>query len=134
MWRAFCKKPLAKIFSLGEKHGVSVFFHSCGAVRSVIPDLIEIGMDILFPIQPNAWRMDHQELKNEYGKDVTFWGGIDVQELLPFGTPDEVRRIVRERINILGAGGGYILSSSHNLLKAFPLENILAMYEEALIL
>ena len=77
--------------------------------------------------------MDHQELKNEYGKDLTFWGGIDVQELLPFGTPDEVRRIVRERINILGAGGGYILSSSHNLLKAFPLENILAMYEEALI-
>jgi uroporphyrinogen decarboxylase len=132
MWRTFCLEPLARLFSLGKKHGVYVFFHSCGAVRSIIPDLIEIGVDILFPIQPNAWGMDHRELKAEFGDRLAFWGGIDVQQLLPFGTPEEVRRTVRERIEILGAGGGYILSSSHNLLKAFPLENILAMYEEAL--
>jgi uroporphyrinogen decarboxylase len=132
MWRAFCVEPLSRLFSLGKKHGVYVFFHSCGAVKSIIPDLIEIGLDILFPIQPNAWGMDHRELKAEFGDRLAFWGGIDVQRLLPFGTPEQVRRYVRERIDILGAGGGYILSSSHNLLKAFPLENILAMYDEAL--
>jgi len=132
MWRDFCLEPLARLFSLGKKHGAYVFFHSCGAVRSILPDLIEIGVDILFPIQPNAWGMDHKELKAEFGDRLAFWGGIDVQHLLPFGTPEQVRRAVRERIEVLGAGGGYILSSSHNLLKAFPLENILAMYDEAL--
>ena len=132
MWRTFCKEPLSRLFSLGKKHGVYVYFHSCGAIRSVIPDLIEVGLDVLFPIQPNAWKMNHRELKDEFGDSLAFWGGIDVQTLLPFGTPDEVRRFVRERIDILGAGGGYILSSSHNLLKAFPLENILAMYDEAI--
>jgi uroporphyrinogen decarboxylase len=132
MWRKYCKEPMARLFSLGKKHGVYVFFHSCGAVRSIIPDLIEIGLDILFPIQPNAQGMDHRELKAEFGDRLAFWGGIDVQHVLPFGTPEEVRRYVRERIEVLGAGGGYILSSSHNLLKAFPLENILAMFEEAM--
>ncbi|MAG13542.1 MAG: hypothetical protein CMN78_02980 [Spirochaetales bacterium] len=131
MWRAFCKEPLARLFSLGKKHGVYVYFHSCGAVRGVLPDLVDIGLDILFPIQPNAWGMDHGELKNEFGDRLAFWGGIDVQRVLSFGTPQEVRSSVRERIDILGEGGGYILSSSHNLLKAFPLENILAMYDEA---
>lgn len=132
MWRDFCKEPMARLFSLGKKHGVYVFFHSCGAVRSIIPDLIEIGLDILFPVQPKAWGMDHRKLKAEFGDRLAFWGGIDVQQVLPFGTPEEVRRYVRERIEILGAGGGYILSSSHNLLKAFPLENILAMFDEAM--
>ena len=132
MWRAFCKEPLARLFSLGKKHGVYVFFHSCGAVRSVLHDLVEIGLEILYPVQPNAWGMNHRELKAEYGAQLAFWGGIDVQQVLPFGTAEDVRRCVRERIKILGAGGGYILSSSHNLLKAFPLENILAMYDEAM--
>ena len=131
MWRAFCKEPLARLFSLGKRHGAYVFFHSCGAVRTVLPDLVEIGLDVLFPVQPNARGMDHRKLKAEYGDDLAFWGGIDVQHVLPFGKVEDVRRHVRERIEILGAEGGYILSSSHNLLKAFPLENILAMYDEA---
>ncbi len=75
--------------------------------------------------------MDHRELKSEFGDRLAFWGGIDVQRVLPFGTPQEVRHSVRERIDDLGNGGGYILSSSHNLLKAFPLENILTMYKTA---
>ncbi len=132
MWRDYCKEPLARLFSLGKKHGAYVYFHSCGAVRKVLHDLVEIGLEILFPVQPKAWGMDHRELKAEYGERLSFWGGIDVQQVLPFGTPEDVRQAVRERIKILGAGGGYILSSSHNLLKAFPLENILAMYDEAL--
>jgi len=132
MWRDFCIEPLARLFSLGKKHSAYIFFHSCGAVRKVLRDLVEIGLDILYPVQPNAWGMNHRELKAEYGDRLSFWGGIDVQQVLPFGTTEDVRRAVRERIEILGANGGYILSSSHNLLKAFPLENILAMYDEAL--
>jgi uroporphyrinogen decarboxylase len=132
MWKEFSIKPLARLFSLGKKHNAYVFFHSCGAVRSVLHELVNIGMDILFPVQPNAWGMDHRELKAEYGDKLAFWGGIDVQEVLPFGTTEDVRQCVRERIEILGTGGGYILSSSHNLLRGFPLENILAMYDEAM--
>ena len=131
MWREYSKEPLDRLFSLGKKHGAYVYFHSCGAVRTVLHDLVEIGLDVLFPVQPNARGMKHRELKAEYGDALAFWGGIDVQHVLPFGTVEDVRRHVRERIEILGAGGGYILSSSHNLLKAFPLENILAMYDEA---
>ena len=132
MWRGYCKKPLARLFSLGKKHGVYVYFHSCGAVRKVLPDLEEIGLDILWPVQPNAQGMDPRELKAEFGDRLAFWGAIDVQQVLPFGTVEDVRRHVREQIEILGAGGGYILSSGHNLLKAFPLENILALYDEAI--
>jgi len=131
VWRSFCRRPLARLFSLGEKHDVYVFFHSCGAIRKIIPDLIGIGLDILFPVQPRAKGMNHEELKAEFGDRLAFWGGIDVQKTLPFGTPKDVRREVRERIKILGDGGGYILSSSHLLLKDFPLRNILAMYGEA---
>jgi uroporphyrinogen decarboxylase len=132
IWRSFIKEPLSRLFSLGQKHNVYIFFHSCGAVRRIIPDLIEIGLDILFPIQPRATGMDPAELKEEFGDRLAFWGGVDVQRTLPFGTTEEVRREVRERIRILGAGGGYILSSSHNLEKHFPLQNILAMYDEAM--
>lgn len=132
MWQSFCKQPLARLFSLGKKHDTYVFFHACGAVRKIIPDLIEIGLDILFPVQPRAKDMNHAELKEEFGDCLAFWGAVDVQKTLPFGTPDDVRREVRERIKILGSEGGYILSSSHNLLKHFPLENILAMYDEAI--
>lgn len=132
MWRDFCREPLARLFSLGKKHGVFVYFHSCGAVSSILDDLVEIGLDVLYPVQPNALGMDHRELKERHGDKLSFWGGIDVQHVLPFGTEEEVRRHVRERIETLGAGGGYILASSHNLLKAFPLANILAMYDEAM--
>ena len=131
MWRSFCKKPLARLFGLGKKFNTYVFFHACGSVRKIIPDLIEIGLDILFPIQPLAKGMNHRELKTEFGDRLAFWGGIDVQKILPFGTPKDVRQYVRERIETLGSGGGYILSSSHHLLKHVPLENILAMYDEA---
>jgi uroporphyrinogen decarboxylase len=132
MWRELCKPYMARLFSLGKKYGVYVFLHACGAVRKIIPDLIETGLNILFPVQPLAEGMDHRELKAEFGDKLAFWGGVDVQKILPFGTTEEVRQYVRERIKILGAGGGYILASSHNLLKSFPLENILAMYDEAM--
>ena len=105
--------------------------HSCGAVRPVIKDLIDAGMDVLEVVQLNARGMDPEELKKEFGRDITFYGGIDTQDLLPRGTPGEVRREVRRLIEILGWDGGYILSSWHFMMDDVPVENAVALYEEA---
>jgi uroporphyrinogen decarboxylase len=131
MWREFVKPHFARLFALARENGFKVFLHSDGAIRRLIPDLIEIGLDILDPIQVQAAGMDPAELKREFGGRVTFHGAIDVQHTLPFGTPDEVREEVLERLRTLGPGGGFILNNSHTLLPAFPLANILTMYETA---
>jgi hypothetical protein len=106
------------------------FTHSCGSVRALIPDFIAAGFDILNPVQCSAARMDAADLKREYGKDLTFWGGsVDTQRTLPFGTPDEVRREVRERIRTFGPGGGFVFNPIHNVQAQTPVENVLAMFE-----
>jgi hypothetical protein len=106
------------------------FIHSCGSVRALIPDFITAGFDILNPVQCSAAHMEAVELKREYGEDITFWGGsVDTQRTLPFGTPDEVRREVRERIRIFGPGGGFVFNPIHNVQAQTPVENVLAMFE-----
>ena len=105
------------------------FIHSCGAVRPFIPEFIEAGFDVLNPVQCSATGMNPRELKREFGKDLVFWGGgVDTQRTLPFGTTDEVYREVRERIEILGDGGGYVFNSIHNVQSNVPTANILAMF------
>ena len=105
------------------------FCHSCGAVYEFMPDFIEAGFDILNPVQTSAQGMDPRRLKKEFGKDLVFWGGgVDTQKTLPFGTPEEVYREVRERIEIFSNGGGYVFNSIHNILGNVPTENILAMF------
>jgi len=106
------------------------FFHSCGAIFPLIPDLIEAGCDILNPVQCSATGMDPQKLKDTFGDRVTFWGGgVDTQKTLPFGTPDEVRREVAERIKIFNRGGGFVFNPVHVVQAGTPVENLLAMYE-----
>ena len=105
------------------------FIHSCGAVRPFIPDFIEAGFDVLNPVQCSARGMDPHELKREFGKHLVFWGGgVDTQRTLPFGTPDEVYRQVRERIDIFAPGGGFVFNSIHNVQSNVPTENLLAMF------
>ena len=105
------------------------FIHSCGAVRPFIADFIEAGFDVLNPVQCSATGMDARELKSEFGRDLVFWGGgVDTQHTLPFGTPDEVYRQVRERIEILGEGGGFVFNSIHNVQSNVPTENMLALF------
>jgi len=111
--------------------GTRVMYHSCGAVRQFIPDLIGIGTDVLDVLQFSADKMDPHEIKTEFGERLCFHGGMDVQSTLPFGTEDEVRRVARERINVLGRGGGYILAPTHNVQVDTPPANIVAMYTEA---
>jgi uroporphyrinogen decarboxylase len=110
---------------------MQVLFHSCGAIRNIIPDLIEIGLDILYPIQTRAAGMEPGRLKTDFGDRLTFYGGVDTQWTMPYSTPDDVRREVRERIEVLGRGGGYIVSTTHVLMNDVPPENVVALYEEA---
>ena len=109
---------------------VSVFFHSCGAVREFIPDMIEIGVDALNPVQVSATGMDTKELKIKFGKDIAFWGGgVDTQNILPNGSPREVKNEVKKRIEDMASGGGMVFSAVHNIQADVPPENILAMVE-----
>lgn len=106
-----------------------VFFHSCGGIYPIIPALIECGVDILNPVQTTAAGMDAARLKAEFGDQLTFWGGgIDTQDTLPFGSPEEVRRQVSERIELFAPGGGFVFNPIHNIQEDVPVENLLAMY------
>jgi hypothetical protein len=105
------------------------FIHSCGAVRPFIPEFIEAGFDVLNPVQCSATGMEPRQLKKDFGNDIVFWGGgVDTQHTLPFGTPEEVYREVRERIDIFAEGGGYVFNSIHNVQSNVPTENLLAMF------
>jgi uroporphyrinogen decarboxylase len=114
-----------RIHQLGGK----VLYHSCGSIRPFIPDLIGLGVDILDPIQPVGPTMQAEGLKAEFGDRLSFHGGIDMQHLLPHGTPDEVRAGASHYCRTLGAGGGYILGPAHLFQPDVPPENVLAMYE-----
>lgn len=106
------------------------FMHSCGSVRALIEDFITAGFDILNPLQCSASEMDPSELKRRFGDRISFWGGgVDTQHTLPFGTSDEVRREVSERIKIFGPGGGFVFNAIHNIQAKTPIENVLAMFE-----
>jgi uroporphyrinogen decarboxylase len=131
MFRTFIKPRLRKLIDMTHSHGVKFLFHSCGAIRPLIADLIEIGVDILDPLQAAAEGMEPQALKDAFGDRLCLHGGICTQYLLPKGTPDEVRAEVRRRVGILGAGGGYILAPCHVLQTDVPTENILAMSDAA---
>lgn len=125
-------KPLHKeLFDFIHAHTkAKLFFHSCGAIRPVIPDLIEIGVDILNPIQVSATGMDSAELKKEFGEDIVFWGGgVDTQRALGEGTPEEVRADTKRRIQDLAPGGGFVFAAVHNIQGNVPAENIMAMWE-----
>lgn len=104
------------------------FFHTCGSIYHILPDIIEMGVDIVNPVQVSAANMDAQRLKDRFGKDIVFWGGgVDTQKTLPYGTPDEVYAQVQERLKIFGKDGGYVFASIHNIVAKTPIENILAM-------
>jgi len=125
-------KPKDKklIEAIKSKTDAKIFYHCCGAVKDFIPDLIDIGVDILNPVQVSAKGMDTAELKKEFGKYITFWGGgCDTQHVLPYGTPGKIKSEVKRRIDDLAPGGGFIFSAVHNIQDGVPPENIMAMLE-----
>ena len=109
---------------------IYLFYHTCGAVKELIPYLIDEGVDILNPVQTSAKNMDPRKLKEEFGKQITFWGGgCDTQHVLPFATPDEVAQHVREQIDIFAPGGGYVFNQIHNIQPDVPPANVIAMFD-----
>lgn len=106
------------------------FMHSCGSVRALIPDFIEAGFDILNPVQVSAANMDRTELKASFGDRLAFWGGgIDTQQTLPNGTPEQIRQEVKQSLEVFGQGGGYVFNTVHNVQPRVPVENLVALYE-----
>ena len=128
-WRRLVKPCLVKIYGLAKKYGRTVFHHSCGNIVPIIGDMIDVGLDILHPIQPEA--MDIAFLKKKYGRHVTFCGGVSTQELLIKGTAEEVRREVQRLKRQMGAGGGYIIEPGITIQADVPVENLIAMIDEA---
>ena len=125
MERTLFKKRYKKIWGIYKENNIPVFHHSCGNIYKIIPDLIEIGLDVLTPIQPEA--MDPGLLSRKFGKSLTFFGGISTQKTLPFGDPGDVRKEIIERIKVLGAGNGYIISPSHEVTSDCKDENFLML-------
>ncbi len=128
-------KPKQKrlVEAIKKKTDAKIFFHGCGAVYDLIPDLIEVGFDILNPVQVSARGMDTKKLKQEYGRDITFWGGgVDTQRVLPFGTLQQVADEVRRRIDDLAPGGGFVFAAVHNIQAFVPPQNIVAAFDTAL--
>jgi len=113
-----------------DKSKKPLLLHSCGSIYGLIPDLIEMEVDALNPIQVSAANMDTKKLKKEFGKDITFWGGgCDTQKVLPYGTEKDVREEVKRRVDDLSSGGGFVFCQVHNIQPDVPIKNILAMYE-----
>jgi uroporphyrinogen decarboxylase len=119
--------------AIKKKTGARLFYHGCGAVFDLIPHLIEAGFDIINPVQVSARGMDTRRLKENFGREITFWGGgVDTQRVLPFGTPQEVADEVKRRIDDLAPGGGFVFAPVHNIQAFVPPENIVAAYDTAL--
>ncbi len=131
MYRKYIKPRHTQLFSFIKKQSpVKIFFHTCGAIRPLISDLIESGIDIINPVQKSAAGMDLAELKQEFGRDVVFWGGgVDTQHVFGTGTPQEVRDDVKRSIDALAPDGGFVFSTVHNTQANVPPENFMAMWE-----
>ena len=130
-WRRYLKPSYQRIFDLARSYGVKVWFHSCATFRPVLPDLVDIGMDVWETVQVHLPGNEPEILKREYGQDIAFYGAINSQQTLPFGTEEAVRAEVRDRIATLGRGGGYICGSDHSILPDVPFQNVLAVLDEA---
>jgi len=126
-WRKFIKPHVAEHYEYVKKQGKYTFTHCCGCVTDIIPDMIEIGLDCLQSVQPEA--MDPYELKRRFGGKIAFWGGLGSQSTLPFGTPEEIKAEVRKLCREMGKGGGFLLGPAKALRVEMPVENVIATIE-----
>jgi len=132
VFREFFVPRLKPFIDLAHEHGALAMLHSCGDTHEIMPIFIEMGLDILDAMQPEPAGMNPERIKRDFGDRLTFCGLVSTQQTLPHGTAEEVRAEVRHRKTVIGKGGGYILSPAHCIQPDTPLENVLALYEEAL--
>ena len=130
-WREYFLPLWKRLFTIPHQYGMKAQLHSCGAIRPVLGDLVDAGLDVFEVVQISATGMDPVELKREFGAHLTFYGTVDVQTVLPFGSAQEVRREVRRLIDVLARGGRFILANSHIVQEDVPVANVLAMFDEA---
>ena len=128
-WDEMLRPGEQKEYDLIHAYGKDVWVHSCGNVEELVPRLVEMGLDVLNPVQSEA--MDIRALKEHYGERLTFWGAISTQQTLPFGTPEDVKAEARRVRDLMGRGGGYIFSPAQSIQGDVPVENILALLEVA---
>jgi len=129
MWRRFLGPGFAQYVALAKRYGAKVMHHTCGSVVELIPDLIGCGLDVLQSLQPEAAGMALADLKRRFGRDLCFHGGISIQRVLPFGTPQQIRRDVQAIAEVVGEDGGYIFCTSHNIQADTPVANVVALME-----
>ncbi len=130
LWRKLLKPRYERLFAIGKRLGLPIWFHSCGDITAVLPDLIEIGMDVWETVQLQTLPITPAELKRRYGRDVAFFGGVNTQSL-PFANPGAVADEVRRSIEALAEGGGYICGPDHHIKPDVPAANVLALFETA---
>jgi len=126
------RKQRRVIDTIREHTRARIWYHTCGSCLDHIPDLIDMGVDILNPVQISARRMTPDELKRRFGKHISFWGGgIDAQHILPFASPEQVRAEVARNMAVWKPGGGYVFSNCHNIQAGVPPENVVALFGAA---
>ena len=135
LYQTYIKPAHKKIYQYVKNNSdLFLFLHSCGSIYDFIPDLIDAGVDILNPVQFSATDMDSKNLKEKFGDKITFWGGgVDTQKILPFGTHKEVSDQIEQQINIFSPGGGFIFAAVHNIQANVPTENIIKLFETAIL-
>jgi uroporphyrinogen decarboxylase len=128
-WRASIKPGFGEYIDLIKSYGAKAMHHTCGSVRDIVPEMIECGLDVLQSIQPEAADMSLADLKGRFGRELCFHGGISIQRTMPFGTPETIRRAVKEIVRIVKPDGGYILCTAHNIQADTSVENVQALLE-----
>lgn len=131
MWRERLMPAYRRIAEVVKSHNAFYYHHSCGGIREIIPDLIDIGVDVLDPVQVRAAGMEPEGLKRDFGGQIVFSGGVDEQELLPNGPPERIRRDVQNLLDVMAGDGGFFIGPTHNFQDDIPTRHILAMYEAA---
>ena len=129
-WRKVLKPLYKKLYRKVKDAGMFTLHHACGSIVDILPDLPDIGLDVIESVQVEAQGMDPYALKETFGADITFWGGLGSQSIIPFGAPDELRREIRRLVQKMGQDGGYILSCAKALQQGTPVENAAVIFEE----
>jgi len=129
LWRKLLKDGFKQFIDIGQRYGCKVAHHTCGCVYPLMEDLIDCGLDIVNPLQPDTVKMDYAKIKKDFGSRISFHGAISIQKTMPYGTPDDIRNEVKDRAKKLGPDGGFIFCTAHNIQADTPIENVVALFE-----
>ncbi len=129
LWRKLLKDGFRRFIDIGHKYNCKIAHHTCGCVYPLVEDLIDCKLDILNPLQPDTAKMDYAKIKKDFGSRISFHGAISIQKTMPYGTPDDVRKEVKDRVKNLAPGGGFIFCTAHNIQADTAIENVVALFD-----